>query len=78
MLEYYDHKSGNTARNDYAYSIRRGNSSTISIDWGTYTETYNILKLTASEMEWQKAGTSFSRETIGIDFLHFIIARTED
>lgn len=78
MIGYYDHKSGNAARNDYAYSIQRGNPNTITIDWGTYSETYDILKLTSSEMEWQKTGTTFSRETIGTDFLHFIIISSED
>ena len=34
-------------------------------------EQYNITKLTATEMEWQRVGTSFAKGTVGSDFKHF-------
>lgn len=34
-------------------------------------EQYCITKLTATEMEWQKAGTTFAKGTVGSDFRHF-------
>ena len=34
-------------------------------------EQYSITKLTATEMEWQRAGTSFAKGTVGSDFKHF-------
>ena len=33
--------------------------------------TYCIEKLTSHEMEWQKNGTTFSPETVGMDYKHF-------
>ena len=34
-------------------------------------EQYYITKLTETEMEWQRVGTSFTKGTVGSDFKHF-------
>ena len=34
--------------------------------------TYNIVKLTSNEMEWQKEGTTYSVGTWGSDYRHFV------
>ncbi len=34
--------------------------------------TYNIVKLTSKEMEWQKEGTTYSVGTWGSDYRHFV------
>lgn len=34
-------------------------------------EQYIITKLTDTEMEWQREGTSFAKGTVGSDFKHF-------
>ncbi|MBP5302554.1 MAG: hypothetical protein J6Y88_04840 [Bacteroidales bacterium] len=36
------------------------------------TTTYNIVKLTSTEMEWQKEGTTYSQGTWASDYRHFV------
>lgn len=35
-------------------------------------ESFNIVKLTKNEMEWQRLGTTFQKGTVGSDFKHLI------
>ena len=55
--------------NDYSRSFSVENGKIIL---GPYElEEYIITKLTATEMEWQRVGTSFAKGTVGSDFKHF-------
>lgn len=38
-------------------------------------DAFKIIKLTKTEMEWQRVGTTFSKGTVGSDFQHFVRPR---
>ena len=56
--------------NDYSRSFSVENGKIILGPFDSEEE-YSITKLTATEMEWQRVGTSFAKGTVGSDFKHF-------
>ena len=78
-LTIYDALSGGIGTSNGHYALK-GNTITLypeasiaSIDGGSTT--YQVVKLTADEMEWQKEGTKYSKGTWGSDYRHFVRVR---
>ena len=68
---------GGESSHDYSghYAIDLINKGTFTInpamsDFSNVT--YKLVKLTSKEMEWQKEGTTYSQETWGSDYRHFV------
>ena len=60
------------------YAIDLINKGTITINpvmSDNSNVTYKLVKLTSSEMEWQKEGTTYSIGTWGSDYRHFVRKR---
>ena len=72
----YDALSGEVGTSNGHYALK-GNNIILypeaSIDPGSIT--YQVVKLTADEMEWQKEGTKYSKGTWGSDYRHFVRVR---
>ena len=78
QLHVYDALSGES--HDYSghYAIDLINKGTITINpaMSDYSNVcYTIVKLTSTEMAWQKEGTTYSKGTWGSDYRHFVRAK---
>jgi len=78
LLHVYDALSGES--HDYSghYAIDLINKGTITINpaMSDYSNVcYTIVKLTSTEMAWQKEGTTYSKGTWGSDYRHFVRAK---
>lgn len=74
-LLVYDALTGESQDYSGGYAIDLFDENTITInpymsDFSNVT--YRIVKLTSSEMEWQRAGTEYSVGTWGSDYRHFV------
>ena len=57
----------------YAIDLINKGTITINPEMSDYSNvTYKIVKLTSTEMEWQKEGTTYSVGTWGSDYRHFV------
>jgi hypothetical protein len=86
-VEYTFDRNGHCQHHVYVLGVgSHDNNGTYAIDKaaGTITlqltpdmtaTTYNIVKLTSTEMEWQKEGTTYSKGTWGSDYRHFVRKR---
>ena len=78
QLHVYDALSGES--HDYSghYAIDLIDKGTITINpaMSDYSNVcYTIVKLTSTEMAWQKEGTTYSKGTWGSDYRHFVRAK---
>ena len=78
QLHVYDALSGES--HDYSghYAIDLINKGTITINpaMSDYSNVcYTIVKLTSTEMAWQKEGTTYSKGTWGSDYRLFVRAK---
>ena len=74
-LEVYDVFSNESHDRDGYYILDPANNNTIVLDphLSDFSGvTYRIVKLTSTEMEWQKEGTTYSVGTWGSDYRHFV------
>ena len=71
-LHVYDALAGESWEFTGSYSTDH-NTITLNpdYDWAG-SITYQIVKLTPTEMEWQREGTIYSKGTWGSDFRHFV------
>ena len=75
QLYAYDILSNEPREYSGHYAIDLFNKGTITInpEMSDYSNvTYKIVKLTSTEMEWQKEGTTYSVGTWGSDYRHFV------
>ena len=57
----------------YAVDLINKGTITINPEMSDYSNvTYKIVKLTSTEMEWQKEGTTYSVGAWGSDYRHFV------
>ena len=64
-----------TSTGTYGQKLTGDNSITITLnpeDSDGSSVSYVIVKLTSTEMEWQKVGTTYSEGTWGSDYRHFV------
>lgn len=75
-IHVYDVFAGDTYKTTVYELVHPGEGGSVIIRFpsGEYTtdvQGYVIKKLTKTEMEWQKVGTTFQKGTVGSDFKHF-------
>ena len=78
QLRVYDALSGESHDYSGRYAIDLINKGTITINpaMSDYSNVcYTIVKLTSTEMAWQKEGTTYSKGTWGSDYRHFVRAK---
>lgn len=74
LMHSYDMLSGEQEDWSVEYRID-GKRITLYYPKGYYntsSETFDIVLLTNEEMAWQKAGTTFSKNSYGGDYRHFV------
>lgn len=78
QLLVYDALGGESqeVKGSYALDLIHKNTITINPQMSDWTNvTYTVVKLTATEMAWQKEGTTYSQGTWGSDYRHFCRVR---
>lgn len=71
----YDVFSGQNHEWTGNYALNLSGQNTITLDpdlADPSSTTYSIVKLTDTEMAWQREGTTYSRGTQGSDYRHFV------
>ena len=75
QLHIYDALSGESYDRSGTYAIDLIDKNTITLNpiMSDFSGAdYKIVKLTSTEMAWQKAGTTYSPGTWGSDYRHFV------
>ena len=75
QLHVYDALGGESHDYSGTYAIDLIDKGTITINpaMSDYSNVcYTIVKLTSTEMAWQKEGTTYSKGTWGSDYRHFV------
>lgn len=76
-LHVYDALSNGSHDHTIGYTLEKnGGKYTITLAYpeelGHLDASFEIVKLTDREMAWQKVGTTFSRGSYSVDYLHFV------
>lgn len=73
-IHYYDVFAGDH-ETSATFSVGQSDKNVIFIDYSDREDSFKsfqIVRLTKNEMEWQRIGTTFSKGTLSSDFKHFV------
>ena len=73
-IHYYDVFAGDHDVTT-TYSVGESDKNVIFVNFSDAEDSfksYRIVKLSKTEMEWQRVGTTFSKGTLSSDFKHFV------
>ena len=76
-LHVYDALSNESHDHTIGYTLEKdGGKYTVTLDYPEelrlLDDSFEIVRLTDKEMAWQRVGTTFSRGSYGVDYLHFV------